>query len=173
MMIGPNRSGRMAARIITAQPAWPLTMENDRLGARDVFDGLARHRIGQEADEVAGMSGLEHNTDLAVGLEAADAGTMAGARIDHDERPARRIDDYALRRDDAHETVIDRAFELAPVNHELKAKFEHVRDCLGEMGAVLVAPLTHHVPIQDAALRRVDHVLDGWREGTETSGVGM
>ena len=33
--------------------------EEDRFGARDVLDGLARHRIGQEADEIAGMAGLE------------------------------------------------------------------------------------------------------------------
>ena len=33
--------------------------EEDRFGAGDVLDGLARHRIGQEADEIAGMAGLE------------------------------------------------------------------------------------------------------------------
>ena len=64
--------------------------EEDRLGAGDVLDGLARHRIGQEADEITGMSGLERDADFAVGLEAADAGTVPGARIDDDERPARR-----------------------------------------------------------------------------------
>ena len=53
MMIGPNSSGRIAASIITAQPAWqlPIThglpsacgMKSDnflkeyRLGARDIF----------------------------------------------------------------------------------------------------------------------------------------
>ncbi len=75
-------------------------LEEDRLGARDVLDGLARHRIGQEADEIAGMAGLERDADLAVGLEAADAGTMPGARVDDDERPPRRIDLDARRRND-------------------------------------------------------------------------
>ena len=61
---------------------------------------LARHRVGQEADEIAGMAGLERDADLAVGLEAADPGPVPGARIDDDEGPARRIDLDALRRDD-------------------------------------------------------------------------
>ena len=107
-MIGPNNSGRIAASIITAQPAWqlPITQglpsasrmqrndlfEEDRLGARDVLDRLARHRVRQEADEIAGMAGLERDADLAVGLEAADAGAVAGARVDDNERPPRQVD---------------------------------------------------------------------------------
>ena len=69
-MIGPNSSGRIAATSSTAQPPWQLPMtqglpsalgmqrddllEEHRLGVHDVFDGLARHRLGREADEVAG-----------------------------------------------------------------------------------------------------------------------
>ena len=92
--------------------------EEDRFGARDVLDGLARHRIRQEADEIAGMAGLEGDADLAVGLEAADARAVAGARIDDDERPARRIDLDALRRNDAHQHVVDRPLERAAVDDE-------------------------------------------------------
>ena len=62
-------------------------LQEHRFGARDVLDGLARHRIGQEADEIAGMAGLEGDADLAVGLEAADARAVPRARIDDDERP--------------------------------------------------------------------------------------
>ena len=63
--------------------------EKDRFGAGDVFDGLARHGIGQEADEITGMPRFERDADLAVGLEAADARAMPGARIDDDKRPPR------------------------------------------------------------------------------------
>ena len=132
MMIGPNNSGRMAARIITAQPAWqlPIThglpigirMQRDhlfqeyRFGARDVLDRLSRHRIGQEADEIAGMARLQGDADLAVRLEAADARTMAGARIDHHKRTARGVDFDAFGRDDANQPIIDRPFERAAVD---------------------------------------------------------
>ena len=95
-------------------------LQEDRLGARDVPEGLARHRLGQEADEVAGMAGLEGHADLAVGLEAADAGAVPGARIDDDEGAARRIDLDALRRDDAHEGIVDRPLERAAVDDELR-----------------------------------------------------
>ena len=60
---------------------------NTRLGARDAFDGLARHRLGQEADEVAGMAGLHRDADFAVGLEAADA-RGHGRRADRPRRTA-------------------------------------------------------------------------------------
>ena len=66
--------------------------EEHGFGAGDVLDGLPRHRVGQEADEVAGVPGLEGDADLAVGLEAADARSVSGARIDHHERPQLRID---------------------------------------------------------------------------------
>ena len=53
------------------------------LGAADILDRLARHGLGQEADEVAGMAGGERHADLAVVLHAADArvhGRRAGRR---------------------------------------------------------------------------------------------
>jgi hypothetical protein len=31
-------------------------LQKDRLGTRDILDGLARHRVRQEADEIAGMA---------------------------------------------------------------------------------------------------------------------
>jgi hypothetical protein len=56
-----------------------------RLGAADVFDGLPRHRIGNEADEIAGMTVGERHADLAVVLHPAYAGSVAGARIENNE----------------------------------------------------------------------------------------
>jgi hypothetical protein len=151
------------------QPDHPL--QEDRLGAGDVLDGLAGHRIGDESDEIAGMSRLERNADLAVSLEAADARSMPGARIDDDERAAGRVGRDALWRDDAHEAVIDRPLELAAVHHELEGEVEHVRDGLGQMRTVLVAALAHHVPVQDAALCRVDRVLHGRRKRADSRGI--
>ena len=65
-------------------------LEERGLGRHDVLDRLARHRLGQEADEVAGMPGAHGDADLAVGLEAADPRAVAGARVDDDERPLLR-----------------------------------------------------------------------------------
>ena len=74
MMIGPNSSGPNGgqhhdrpARLAIADHAGlaaGLRMQRDdffneyRFGAGDVLDGLPRHRIRQEADEIAGMAGL-------------------------------------------------------------------------------------------------------------------
>ena len=81
-------------------------LEEDRLGGGDVEDGLAGHRVGQEADEVGGVAGLHRDADLAVGLEAADAGAVAGARVDDDEGALLRVDRDALGRDDAGQEVV-------------------------------------------------------------------
>ena len=83
-------------------------LEEHRLGGGDVEDGLAGHRLGQEADEVGRVAGLHRDADLAVGLEAADAGAVAGARVDDDEGALPRVDRDALGRDDAGEQVVDR-----------------------------------------------------------------
>ena len=60
----------------------------------------AGHGIGQEADEATRVAGLHRHADLAVGLEAADAGTVARAGVDHDETPLQRIDVDAFGRND-------------------------------------------------------------------------
>ena len=46
------------------------------------------HRLGQEADEVAGVAGVERDADLAVVLHPADARAVAGPGIDNHERAA-------------------------------------------------------------------------------------
>jgi hypothetical protein len=60
-------------------------LEEDCLGARNVLDGLPRHRVGQEAHEITGMTRFEGDADLAVGLEPANARTMARARVNNDK----------------------------------------------------------------------------------------
>ena len=94
-------------------------LEEHRLGVHDVLDGLARHRLGREADEVGGMAGTHRHAELAVGLEAADARPVPGARIDHHERALQRIDRHPGRRLDPHQQVVDRLVERAAVQHQL------------------------------------------------------
>ena len=134
-------------------------LDEDRFGAGDVLDGLARHRVRQEADEVAGMPGLHGDADLAFGLEAADARTVAGARIDNDERPQCLVDLHARGRLDPRQQVIHRPFERTAVHDEFGIVVEHVRNGFRHVLTILVAALTHHVPEQDAALRGVDRVF--------------
>ena len=174
-MMGPNNSGRMrrqhhhgpagltvadhAGLAVGVRMQCDDLFEKSRLGARDVLDGLARHRLGQKADEIAGMAGLEGDADLAVGLEAADARTVPGARIDDDERSPCWIDLDAFGRDHLHQSIVDRPLERAAVDDKLDLIVENMRGGLCQMLAILVAALAHDVPEQDAALRRIDHVL--------------
>jgi len=153
MISGPNSSGRSEA---------PLDhfLDEDRFGARDPFDGLARHGLGQEPDEVAGMARLHGDADFTVGLEAADAGTMTGARVDHDEGPALEVDLHPFGRDDANQCVVDRLFQLAAVDDQFRRVAQHMRRGLRDVLAVLVPALAHDVEEQHAALAGIDHVFD-------------
>jgi hypothetical protein len=136
-----------------------MTLSRKTASARAMSSGLARHRVGQEADEIAGMPGFERDADLAVGLEAADSRAVSGARIDDDERPPGRIDLDARRRFHPHETIVDRPLERSAIDDQLHLVVEHVRDGFGQMLAVLIAALAHDIPEQDAALRGVCHVF--------------
>ena len=150
-------------------------LEEHRLGGGDVEDGLAGHRLGQEADEVGRMAGLHGHADLAVGLEAADAGTVAGARVDDDERALLRIDLDTLGRDDAGEHVVDRLREGAAVEDELGRIVEDVGRDLGGVGLVLGGAAAHHVEEEDGTLPGVDPVAGGGgraRERRQVVGLG-
>src|SRR6185295_4031155 len=91
-------------------------LEKRRLRMCDVFDGLAWHRLGKEADEIAGMTRFEGNADLAVCFEAANAGPVAGAWIDNHERAFACVDLSTFRRYDADECIVDGPLQLASVH---------------------------------------------------------
>ena len=95
---------------------------------------------------------------------------VAGARIDHQERALDRIDRHAFRRLDAQQAVVDRARQLAAVQHQLVLHAEHVGGPLGHVVMVLVAALAHHVGEQDAALPGIHGIFIGGRPGIEGRG---
>src|SRR5262245_33017875 len=116
----------------------------------DVLNCLTRHRLGQEANKIARMAGLHGNPDFTVGFETANAWPVPGTGVDNDERPARLVDCNAVRRNDAHEGVIDGTRKGAAVENEFSLVVQHMRCGLGEMLAVGVPSLTHNVPEQNA-----------------------
>ena len=140
------------------------------LGAHHVLDRLPRHRVGQEADEVARMTGLHRRTDLAVGLEATDARAVAGARVDHDEGALGRVDRGSGAGHDARQPVVDRARQVQAGEHQFGLEVEHVGHALAQVRLVLVAALAEYVGIQQAALPGVDGVFG--RGGTQPQRVG-
>ncbi len=90
-------SGLAAARTSVAQPPWqlPTTIglgavgmeaadfsDEFGFGAHHVGERLARLRHRAEHDEIDRVAVVQGDADLAVGLEAADAGAVAGARVD-------------------------------------------------------------------------------------------
>ena len=60
----------------------------------------------------------------------------------------------------ADKNVVDRPIERAAVDNELRRVIEDVWSDLGQVLAVLVAALPHHIPEQHAALRGIDQVFD-------------
>ena len=128
-------------------------------GAHHVLDRLARLGIGAEADEVAGMAGLHRHADLAVGLEAADARPVAGARIDDDEGALARIGRRRRgRRAHARHPVVDGLRQVMAVQHQVEVEAEDVPHRVVLAFQEGVAALAQHVEEQHRALPRVERV---------------
>src|SRR5262249_48001634 len=98
-------------------------LEERCLSRNNVFYGLARNRLGEEADEIARMACLEGSADLALGLEAAYPRPVAGARVDNDEGAFLLVDLDAWRRGDPRQHIIHWTRQLAPIHDELGAEF--------------------------------------------------
>ena len=102
--------------------------EKRDLGGPHGLDRLAGDRLREEHHEVARVGVLERDADLAVHLEAADAGAVAGARVDDDERPLLRVGQRAGRRRlDPRQRVVRGALELAAVDDDLVVEDEQRR----------------------------------------------
>ena len=174
-MMGPNNSGRSAASYHNRPAGLAVSdhaglaarlrvrgyhlFDEDGLGAGNISDCLTGNGFGKKSNEVARMTGLECNADLAVGLEAANARTVAGARIDDDKRPQLRIDVDAVGRDDPHKSIIYGPLQLTAVHNQFDLVVEHVRRVFGHVLAILISALTQHIPEQHAALGGIDPVL--------------
>src|SRR5262249_12507690 len=104
---------------------------------------------------------------FAVGLEAADAGAVAGARVADDEGPARGVEFDSRGRNHSHETVVDRPLERPAIDEQLDLVLEHVWRGLGEGLTILIPAIAHDVQEQHARLRRIDHVFHGWAKYAE------
>src|SRR5208283_3323978 len=78
-----------------------------RLGAAHVLDRLAWAGFGQEADEVARVTLPQGDADLAFVLHSTDAGAVAGAGIEDDERALGRIGGHTCGRQDVRKQIVD------------------------------------------------------------------
>ena len=136
-------------------------LDEHRFGPRNAFDRLSWHRLRQEANEIAGMTRLHCDADFAVRLEPSDSRTMAGARIDHDERSPVQVNFNVFGRNDPHQRIIYRFIQLAAVDDQLGGVLQDMRRRLRNMFPVLIAPSTQHVQEQDTALACIHHVLQG------------
>ncbi len=130
------------------------------LGTADVFNRLTIDGLRQEADEVAGMTCRQGHSDLAVMLHSADTGSMAGARIEHDEGPLLRIDLEARRRRYVHQAVVHRPVEIPCVGDQVEREIEHIRRALGFMREMIVAAAPQGVEKEHAALPGIDPILE-------------
>ena len=136
-------------------------LQEEALGPADILEGLSGHGLRPEADEVARVAGTQGHADLAVHLGAADPGTVAGARIEDDERALARIRPRAGRRDDSYQVVVDGPPERPTVEHHLVLEGQDRRLALRLVLEEHVAALAHHVAEQDGALGGVDPVIPG------------
>src|SRR5690606_21126157 len=135
---------------------------------RDIADRLAGDRVWQKTDEIAGVSGLERRADLAIGLETANTGPVAGPRIDDYERTLSLIYLGFFWRFDPHKHIIHRALKVAPVHDEFAVEFQHMGCNFCCVFTVAIATLLQGIKKKDAPLPCVEPVgrgiqCDVWR----------
>src|SRR5262249_7380220 len=142
MMMGPNSSGRMAASIITAHPAWQLPITQGFPSASGWSAATFSRKIasaraissmvwpgtgsGEDPVELAGWPCFDAHADCAAALEPANPGAMPGARVDDDERPARGVEFDSRGRNHSHETVVDRPIKRFATEDQLHVVVEYV-----------------------------------------------
>ncbi len=129
-------------------------------GAGDVGQILAGLRARAEGDEIDRMALAQCDAHLAVGLEAADAGAMAGARVDDDVGAAGIVDDDALGRQDLQQHVVAGIGQVAPVHHHFVIVDQH-RRAIGRL--VLkkdVAALAQRVGGQHGPFSRIPLIFE-------------
>src|SRR5512140_780509 len=119
-------------------------LKEDRLGQRDVSNGLARYWLGQETDQVAAMRGIQGDPDLAVRLEPADPWTMAGAWVNDNEGPAGQIDLDTFWGNDADEYIGHWPLKGTAVDDNFEWVAQDVRRVVGGLLAILIASFAHH-----------------------------
>ncbi len=147
-------------------PLDDVAKEGD-FGLDHVLDGLALHRVGQKADEIAGMPGAQRHADFAIRLEATDAGAVPGARVHHHEGAHLQVGLDPRGRLDAQQLVVDRTGQVAPIHQYLGVEAQHVGLGLLDMLEVLVAALAHDIHEEHAALQGVAPVVAGGTSETE------
>src|SRR5262245_60721572 len=104
------------------------------------------------------MTGIEGDTNLALGFEATDARPVAGTRIDDDEWALAGIDCDACGRHDAYQSIVHGPRQQAAVHDELMAELQHMRGGLCRMLLISLAALLQHVQKKHPALKRINPV---------------
>ena len=137
-------------------------LQKHRFGRGNVQNRLAGFGVPEEDHEINGMPATQSDTHLAVGFEAANAGTMAGARVNDQKGPESIIArHHVLGWGDADQGVIHRALQLAAIHHGFIVKNQHRRAAGLFVGDEVIARFAHRIPEKKAALCRIQHVGSG------------
>ena len=136
------------------------------LCARNILNRLPGHRIRREPDKVTRVACIQRDSNLTVRFEATNSRTVAGAWIHYDKRALSQVDLHASRRDNPDQTVVDGAVQRSSIDDELDLIVKNMRHFPCGLLEVGVAPLPHHVAVEDAPLCRINHVFS---HGTEYS----
>jgi hypothetical protein len=106
------------------------------------------------------MPGTQCDSDFAVSLEPADPGTMTGAWVNDNERPAGQINLDTFGRNNPDEYIVHWPLKGMTVYDNFERVVQDVRGLVGRVLAILIASFAQHVKEQNSALGRVDRVFD-------------
>ena len=102
-------------------------LKEAHLSLDDVKELLARFGRRAKTNEIDRMTRVEGISNFTPGLKSADARPLAGARINHDDRPFARIGLDAGRRNDARKCIVDWPGQRPSVHQHLMIEVQYRR----------------------------------------------
>jgi hypothetical protein len=114
------------------------------------------------------MAFEQRHADFGIALEAADAGTMPGARVDHDHRCGALahvlLECVGAAARDAQQPVVRRRIEIPSVRHRLGLEVQQGRHARGLVRAHVGRTFAQRVRRRSGAPQRVQPVAGEQRD---------
>ena len=127
-------------------------------GIDDGIDGLSGLGRRRKADIIAVMTLPKGLADLAFRFEAADAGSVARARIDNHEGAFVIVEHGAGRRLYLDDAVIHGLRQGSAVHNQLIVELQHMRGFFSHVFPEMVAAPAHYIPVKNRFLAGIHQV---------------
>lgn len=152
-IVRPRRFNGLLYNGINVLMLWSAAMEKGYSAYMDDLQTSARIRGAcAQGRAINRMACVKRVADLALGLEAADARSLAGAGINYHDGALARVGRHARRGHDARERIVHGPWQRQATRQHFMIEAEHGRHRPRRDLDLLIAALPQQIDEEDAAL---------------------